>query len=80
MSCVKYVRIWKSLSNTKMKIFFEKISGSGNDFVIVDNRDGKFDDIDKSALAQKLCNPITYANIKIRSLFGYLYVPFRLSL
>ena len=38
-----------------MKIFFEKISGSGNDFVIVDNRDGKFDDIDKSALAQKLC-------------------------
>ncbi len=38
-----------------MKIVFEKISGSGNDFIIVDNRSGQFDDMDKSALSAHLC-------------------------
>ena len=38
-----------------MKIFFDKISGSGNDFIIVDNRSGYFNALDKSDLAKMLC-------------------------
>ena len=38
-----------------MKVHFHKLSGSGNDFVIIDNLDGKYDSWDKSAAAQYLC-------------------------
>ncbi len=34
---------------------FIKMSGSGNDFVMLDNRDGFFDKFDKSKLAKYLC-------------------------
>lgn len=38
-----------------MNVPFVKMSGSGNDFIIIDDRDGQLDELDKSALAVYLC-------------------------
>ena len=37
------------------KIEFTKMSGTGNDFILVDNRDGKFPDKDLSHIARRAC-------------------------
>lgn len=37
------------------KIEFWKMSGSGNDFILIDNRDGKVADKDMSSLAERAC-------------------------
>lgn len=38
-----------------MKVYFTKMSGSGNDFIIIDNRSGKYNNIIKSSLIKFLC-------------------------
>lgn len=38
-----------------MKVNFYKYQGTGNDFVVVDNRDGSYNDL-SPILIEKLCN------------------------
>ncbi len=37
-------------------ILFSKLNGSGNDFLLIDNREGAVGDIDRSAFAAKVCD------------------------
>lgn len=39
-----------------MELNFTKLSGAGNDFVAIDDRDGRLGGIDKAALARALCD------------------------
>jgi len=46
----------KSMANTKSKLIeFYKMSGSGNDFIIIDNRDLSLNVGDLPAFARKVC-------------------------
>lgn len=38
-----------------MEIQFSKMSGNGNDFIIIDNRDGKFSSLYKKEFIEKIC-------------------------
>ena len=40
-----------------MSIFFTKMSGSGNDFIIIDNRESKIETSAKRDLVSKICIP-----------------------
>ena len=37
------------------KLSFYKMSGSGNDFIMIDNRDGRLDDVESRTLTERLC-------------------------
>ena len=39
------------------RVPFAKMNGAGNDFILVDGTDGRFDGVDLSALARLLCRP-----------------------
>jgi diaminopimelate epimerase len=41
---------------TRRGIPFSKLNGSGNDFLLIDNRDGVMDGIDRPAFAAKVCD------------------------
>ncbi|MGE5247721.1 MAG: diaminopimelate epimerase [Verrucomicrobiota bacterium] len=41
---------------TRRGIPFSKLNGSGNDFLLIDNRDGVMDGIDRAAFASKVCD------------------------
>src|SRR5690348_9321324 len=37
------------------KIKFTKMTGTGNDFIIIDGRDGGFEDLDRGAFSRSIC-------------------------
>ena len=45
-----------SAGRLSMELAFTKLSGAGNDFVALDDRDGRLGDIDRGALAKTLCD------------------------
>ena len=47
---------WKERRMTREGIPFSKLNGSGNDFLLIDNRGGAMEGIDRPAFAAKVCD------------------------